>query len=126
VTEFIFLSSLQICYKNGWKHIIRIWNPWGHGEWKGPWSDEYGLKAVISQRESLFYRLIVKDLCLSPIIMKQMFLNQFIISINSIYKATGHRNPVQGKLTQRWFYMCSSLGLAQVSLFLSVYVFPSG
>ncbi|KAM9382134.1 calpain-13 [Phaethornis superciliosus] len=26
--------------KNGWKHIIRIWNPWGHGEWKGPWSND--------------------------------------------------------------------------------------
>nr|XP_013805229.1 PREDICTED: calpain-13 [Apteryx mantelli mantelli] len=29
----------KIRYKNGWEHIIRIWNPWGHGEWKGPWSD---------------------------------------------------------------------------------------
>ncbi|XP_059696717.1 calpain-13 isoform X3 [Haemorhous mexicanus] len=32
-------TSGQIPYKKGWKHIIRIWNPWGHGEWKGPWSD---------------------------------------------------------------------------------------
>ncbi|NXT21107.1 CAN13 protein, partial [Syrrhaptes paradoxus] len=29
----------KIPYKNGMKYIIRIWNPWGHGEWKGPWSD---------------------------------------------------------------------------------------
>ncbi|RLW06958.1 hypothetical protein DV515_00004129, partial [Chloebia gouldiae] len=33
-------GAVKIPYKNGWKHIIRIWNPWGHGEWKGPWSDE--------------------------------------------------------------------------------------
>ncbi|NXD25462.1 CAN13 protein, partial [Spelaeornis formosus] len=36
---FVFLSFLQIPYKNGWTQIIRIWNPWGHGEWTGPWSD---------------------------------------------------------------------------------------
>ncbi|KAM9564855.1 calpain-13 isoform 3-T4 [Guaruba guarouba] len=29
----------KIRYKNSWIHIIRIWNPWGHGEWKGAWSD---------------------------------------------------------------------------------------
>ncbi|NXX11010.1 CAN13 protein, partial [Podargus strigoides] len=33
-------GAVKIRYKNGWKHIIRIWNPWGHGEWKGPWSDK--------------------------------------------------------------------------------------
>ncbi|XP_015478651.1 calpain-13-like isoform X1 [Parus major] len=33
-------GAVKIPYKNGWKHIIRIWNPWGHGEWKGPWSDD--------------------------------------------------------------------------------------
>ncbi|XP_052662686.1 calpain-13-like isoform X2 [Harpia harpyja] len=33
-------GAVKIRYKNGWKHIIRIWNPWGHGEWKGPWSDD--------------------------------------------------------------------------------------
>ncbi|XP_074720969.1 calpain-13-like [Strix uralensis] len=33
-------GAVKICYKNGWKHIIRIWNPWGHGEWKGPWCDD--------------------------------------------------------------------------------------
>ncbi|KFM11790.1 Calpain-13, partial [Aptenodytes forsteri] len=30
----------KVRYRNDWKHIIRIWNPWGHGEWKGPWSDD--------------------------------------------------------------------------------------
>ncbi|NXX74231.1 CAN13 protein, partial [Urocolius indicus] len=33
-------GAVKLRYKNGWKHIIRIWNPWGHGEWKGPWSDD--------------------------------------------------------------------------------------
>ncbi|XP_035759556.1 calpain-13 [Egretta garzetta] len=33
-------GAVKIRYKNGWKLIIRIWNPWGHGEWKGPWSDD--------------------------------------------------------------------------------------
>nr|XP_021140491.1 calpain-13 isoform X4 [Columba livia]XP_021140493.1 calpain-13 isoform X4 [Columba livia]XP_021140494.1 calpain-13 isoform X4 [Columba livia]XP_021140495.1 calpain-13 isoform X4 [Columba livia]XP_021140496.1 calpain-13 isoform X4 [Columba livia]XP_021140497.1 calpain-13 isoform X4 [Columba livia]XP_021140498.1 calpain-13 isoform X4 [Columba livia]XP_021140499.1 calpain-13 isoform X4 [Columba livia]XP_021140500.1 calpain-13 isoform X4 [Columba livia] len=32
-------GAVKIRYKNGWKHIVRIWNPWGHGEWKGSWSD---------------------------------------------------------------------------------------
>ncbi|KYO43487.1 calpain-13 isoform A [Alligator mississippiensis] len=32
-------GAREIPYKNGSEHIIRLWNPWGHGEWKGPWSD---------------------------------------------------------------------------------------
>ncbi|XP_019405119.1 PREDICTED: calpain-13 [Crocodylus porosus] len=32
-------GARKIPYKNGSEHIIRLWNPWGHGEWKGPWSD---------------------------------------------------------------------------------------
>ncbi|KAF2986663.1 hypothetical protein EK904_013445, partial [Melospiza melodia maxima] len=31
-------GAVKVPYKNAWKHIIRIWNPWGHGEWKGPWT----------------------------------------------------------------------------------------
>ncbi|KFW77039.1 Calpain-13, partial [Manacus vitellinus] len=37
---YTITGAVKIRYKNGWTHIIRIWNPWGHGEWKGPWSDE--------------------------------------------------------------------------------------
>ncbi|XP_062427280.1 calpain-13 [Rhea pennata] len=33
-------GATKIRYKNAWEHIIRIWNPWGHGEWKGAWSDD--------------------------------------------------------------------------------------
>uniref|UniRef100_G1N1G7 Uncharacterized protein n=1 Tax=Meleagris gallopavo TaxID=9103 RepID=G1N1G7_MELGA len=32
-------GAVKIRFKNHWEHIIRVWNPWGHGEWKGPWSD---------------------------------------------------------------------------------------
>uniref|UniRef100_A0A8C8SXC2 Calpain 13 n=1 Tax=Pelusios castaneus TaxID=367368 RepID=A0A8C8SXC2_9SAUR len=32
-------GATEVPYKNGWENIIRVWNPWGHGEWKGPWSD---------------------------------------------------------------------------------------
>ncbi|OXB82815.1 UNVERIFIED_CONTAM: hypothetical protein H355_010385 [Colinus virginianus] len=32
-------GAVKIPFKNYWEHIIRVWNPWGHGEWKGPWSD---------------------------------------------------------------------------------------
>ncbi|NXJ04971.1 CAN13 protein, partial [Odontophorus gujanensis] len=32
-------GAVKIRFKNYWEHIIRVWNPWGHGEWKGPWSD---------------------------------------------------------------------------------------
>lgn len=122
MTEFILLSSLQIRYKNGWKHIIRIWNPWGHGEWKGPWSDKYGLKALISWGESLFYRLIVKDLCLAYIIMKQTFLNQFIISVISICKATARRNPIQGK-TNAALILYVLLTRSSSGIFLSMCTF---
>ncbi|NXY13854.1 CAN13 protein, partial [Atrichornis clamosus] len=37
---YTITETVKIPYKNGWKHIIRIWNPWGCGEWKGPWSDD--------------------------------------------------------------------------------------
>ncbi|XP_048792171.1 calpain-13-like isoform X5 [Lagopus muta] len=32
-------GAVKIRFKNHWEHIIRVWNPWGHGEWKGTWSD---------------------------------------------------------------------------------------
>ncbi|NXE92210.1 CAN8 protein, partial [Menura novaehollandiae] len=37
---YTITETATIPYKNEWKCIIRIWNPWGHREWKGPWSDE--------------------------------------------------------------------------------------
>ncbi|NXK36624.1 CAN13 protein, partial [Piprites chloris] len=37
---YTITGAVKIHYKNSWKHIIRIWNPWGHGEWRGPWSDD--------------------------------------------------------------------------------------
>ena len=32
-------GAVKIRFKNQWEYIIRVWNPWGHGEWRGPWSD---------------------------------------------------------------------------------------
>ncbi|XP_075781447.1 calpain-13 [Pelodiscus sinensis] len=29
----------EIPYQYSQEKIIRVWNPWGHREWKGPWSD---------------------------------------------------------------------------------------
>ncbi|XP_073527906.1 calpain-13-like isoform X3 [Phyllobates terribilis] len=33
-------DSKKIEYKNRLEDIIRIWNPWGHSEWIGRWSDK--------------------------------------------------------------------------------------
>ncbi|XP_069624471.1 calpain-13-like isoform X1 [Ranitomeya imitator] len=33
-------DSKKIEYKNRLEDIIRIWNPWGHSEWNGRWSDK--------------------------------------------------------------------------------------
>ncbi|XP_015269360.1 PREDICTED: calpain-13 [Gekko japonicus] len=31
--------AAEVPYKDRKECLIRIWNPWGHGEWRGPWSD---------------------------------------------------------------------------------------
>ena len=29
----------KIQYRKSWEYLIRLWNPWGRMEWRGPWSD---------------------------------------------------------------------------------------
>uniref|UniRef100_A0A8C5KUY6 Calpain-13 n=1 Tax=Jaculus jaculus TaxID=51337 RepID=A0A8C5KUY6_JACJA len=29
----------QVQYRRGWAELIRLWNPWGSVEWRGPWKD---------------------------------------------------------------------------------------
>lgn len=31
----------QIMSRGTAVRLVRLWNPWGTGEWKGDWSDEY-------------------------------------------------------------------------------------
>ncbi|XP_062981463.1 calpain-13 [Elgaria multicarinata webbii] len=39
---YTVVSATEVPYMDGKEHLIRIWNPWGHGEWKGAWSDSSG------------------------------------------------------------------------------------
>ncbi|KAM4770841.1 calpain-13-like [Rhinophrynus dorsalis] len=32
-------DTTQVYFRNGLVNLIRIWNPWGYGEWMGRWSD---------------------------------------------------------------------------------------
>ncbi|XP_072794059.1 calpain-13 [Vicugna pacos] len=29
----------QVWYRRSWEYLVRLWNPWGKVEWRGPWSD---------------------------------------------------------------------------------------
>ncbi|KAM3930150.1 calpain-13-like [Leptodactylus fuscus] len=33
-------DGTQVEYNNGSEDIVRVWNPWGQGEWNGRWSDQ--------------------------------------------------------------------------------------
>ncbi|OCT77519.1 calpain-13 [Xenopus laevis] len=37
--SYTVTDAKQVEYKNGTEDLIRVWNPWGKGEWNGRWSD---------------------------------------------------------------------------------------
>ncbi|XP_057599014.1 calpain-13 [Hippopotamus amphibius kiboko] len=46
----------QIQYGRSWEYLIRLWNPWGKIEWKGPWSDgSLEWQETHDQRKSQLY-----------------------------------------------------------------------
>uniref|UniRef100_A0A8C0LHS3 Calpain 13 n=1 Tax=Canis lupus dingo TaxID=286419 RepID=A0A8C0LHS3_CANLU len=47
----------RIQYGRGWEDLIRLWNPWGHTEWIGRWSDRSPeWQKIRSQHKRLLYK----------------------------------------------------------------------
>ncbi|XP_072621209.1 calpain-13 [Vulpes vulpes] len=47
----------RIQYGRGWEDLIRLWNPWGHTEWIGRWSDRsLEWQKIRSQHKRLLYK----------------------------------------------------------------------
>ncbi|KAK2891567.1 calpain-2 catalytic subunit [Channa argus] len=41
--------------------LVRLWNPWGHGEWNGDWSDQSSLWQTVSAEEREICRTLGDD-----------------------------------------------------------------
>ncbi|XP_041669172.1 calpain-1 catalytic subunit-like [Cheilinus undulatus] len=42
-------------------HLVRLWNPWGEGEWKGDWSDRSPLWHTVSPQDREMCLAVVED-----------------------------------------------------------------
>ncbi|XP_070699002.1 calpain-1 catalytic subunit-like [Pempheris klunzingeri] len=49
----------QLTSKEKLVQLVRLWNPWGQGEWKGPWSDRSPLWQTVSPQD--------RETCLSVV-----------------------------------------------------------
>uniref|UniRef100_A0A8C5N4V6 Uncharacterized protein n=1 Tax=Leptobrachium leishanense TaxID=445787 RepID=A0A8C5N4V6_9ANUR len=55
---YTLVSTEQVHFRSKTVCLIRIWNPWGYGEWTGPWSDICPLWREVSEGErKRLYRL---------------------------------------------------------------------
>uniref|UniRef100_A0A3Q3JEG5 Calpain catalytic domain-containing protein n=1 Tax=Monopterus albus TaxID=43700 RepID=A0A3Q3JEG5_MONAL len=56
-------------------NLVRLWNPWGHGEWKGDWSDSSVSMQHQTQKKNIisklsdFNRMNLEDFCKSYVVL---------------------------------------------------------
>ncbi|XP_077137544.1 calpain-1 catalytic subunit-like [Ranitomeya variabilis] len=58
---YTITDCAEVLFRNEVVRLIRLWNPWGSGEWKGDWSNRCPLWKEVSEKDRLRLQRINED-----------------------------------------------------------------